>query len=176
MSSENPKMDEVRRSVEDSYNRITQLVDEKLVKLEPGQLYQAPAENEWSLMQSLAHIVEIMPYWANEIDQLVKAPGQKFGRVMSDEKRLRAIAEHGRDELAEAQAALPGGYARLKEVLAGLTDADLAKTGIHSKYGEKPLEWHMREFVTNHLRNHLSQLQECLVIISRTAASPEKIA
>lgn len=176
MSSENPKMDEIRRSVEDSYNRITQLVDERLVKLEPGQLYQVPTENEWSLMQSLAHIVEIMPYWANEIDHLVKEPGQKFGRVMSDEKRLRAIAEHGRDELEEAQAALPGGYARLKEVLAGLTDADLEKTGVNSKYGEKPLEWHIHEFVTDHLKNHVSQLQECLAVISGTAASPEKIA
>lgn len=175
MTSENPKVDEIRRSVEDSYNRVTQLVAERLVRLEPAQLYQMPNENEWSLMQSLAHITEIMPYWANEIEGLVKAPSQKFGRVMSDEKRLRAIAEHSRDELEEAQTALPGSYARLQEVLAGLTDTDLSKTGIHSKYGEKPLEWHIREFVTDHLRNHVTQLQECLAVIARPVASPEKI-
>ena len=173
MTGSNPKMDEIRRSAGESYNKISQLVNERLVKLEPGQLYTAPAENEWTIMQSLAHIVEIMPYWANEIDQLVKAPGQKFGRVMTDEKRLQAIADHGQDELREAQAALPGSYARLQEVLAGLTDADLTKTGVHSKYGEKPLEWHIREFVTDHLRNHLTQLEECLKVV---APGFEKVA
>jgi hypothetical protein len=166
MSSENPKMDEIRRSVDDSYERIMDLIENRLKKLDHEQLYLPPAENEWSVMQSLAHIVEIMPYWANEIEQLADKPGQKFGRVMSDEARLRAIAEHGDDELAQAEAVLPGSYARMKEVLADLTDADLAKTGVHSKYGERPLEWFMREFVTDHLRNHLTQLQECLIAVS----------
>lgn len=166
MSSENPKMDEIRRSVADSYDRITSLVENRLSKLDHDQLYLPPAENEWSVMQSLAHIVEIMPYWANQIEKLVGEPGQKFGRVMTDEARLRAIEEHGGDELHQAEAALPGGYTRLKEVLDNLTDADLAKTGVHSRYGERPLEWFMSEFVTDHLKNHITQLQETLVSIS----------
>jgi uncharacterized damage-inducible protein DinB len=166
MSSENPKIAEIQRSVADSYRQITQLVDERLVKLSPEQLYQAPAENEWSVMQSLAHIVEIMPYWADEVAKLVKAPGQKFGRVLTDENRLRAIDEHGRDSLAEAQAALPGSYAHLQNVLAGLTDADLTRTGVHSRYGEKSLEWFIQEFITDHLKNHITQLDECLAVVS----------
>ncbi len=166
MDSENPKMAEIRRSVEDSNNRIIELVEDRLRKLDHARLYLPPAENEWSVMQSLAHIVEIMPYWANEIKKLVEKPGQKFGRVMTDEARLRAIDEHGRDELPQVEAALPGSYARLKEVLASLTDADLTKTGIHSKYGEKSLEWFIREFVTDHLKNHITQLHETLAVIS----------
>lgn len=166
MSSENPKMDEIRRSAAGSYSQIMDLVQTRLKKLPHDQLYLPPAENEWSVMQSLAHIVEIMPYWANEIEKLVAKPGQKFGRVMSDEARNRAIAEHGGDELSQAEAALPGSYSRLEDVLANLTDADLAKTGVHSKYGEKPLEWFIQEFVTDHLRNHLTQLQECLVAVT----------
>src|SRR6476661_1606549 len=105
MSSDNPKLAEIRRSVEDSYRQITQTINEKLVKLNPDRLYQAPAENEWSLMQNLAHIREIMPYWGDEVAKLVKQPGQKFGRVMNDENRLRFIEDHGQDTLAEALAA-----------------------------------------------------------------------
>ncbi len=159
-------MDEIRRSVDESYGRIMDLIETRLKKLDHDRLYLPPAENEWSVMQSLAHIEEIMPYWANEIEKLVGKPGQKFGRVMTDEARLRAIAEHGDDELAQAETVLPASYARMKEVLAELTDADLTKTGVHSKYGERPLEWFMREFVTDHLKNHITQLQECLVAIS----------
>ena len=31
------------------------------------KLYQRPAENEWTLMENIAHIIEFMPYWGNEI-------------------------------------------------------------------------------------------------------------
>jgi uncharacterized damage-inducible protein DinB len=166
MSSENPKLAEIRHSVEDSYRQITQTINEKLVKLNPDRLYQAPAENEWSLMQNLAHIREIMPYWGDEVAKLVKQPGQKFGRVMNDENRLRFIEDHGRDTLAEALAALPASYAHLQAVLTGLTDADLTKTGVHSRYGEKPLEWFIKEFITDHLKNHVTQLNECLAAVA----------
>lgn len=164
--SENPKMEEVRRSVAESYSRITDIVQHRLTRLDHDQLYLPPAENEWTAMQSLAHINEFMPYWANEIEKLVANPGQKFGRVMTDPARLRAIEEHGSDELCQAEAALPGSYTRLKAVLDKLADPDLAKTGVHSKFGERPLEWFMAEFVTGHLRNHITQLQECIVLVS----------
>jgi hypothetical protein len=85
---------------------------------------------------------------------------------MAHEGRLKAIEDHGRDQLAEARAALPGSYARLREVLEGLNDTDLAKTGVHSRFGERTLEWHIQEFVTGHLKNHLTQMEECLAAVA----------
>ena len=110
-------------------------------------------------MQNLAHVVEIMPYWAHEIENLIANPGQNFGRTMQHEGRLQAINEHQRDNLVEIKAALPGSYTRLEEVLDTLKDSDLQLTGHHTRYGEKSLEWFIEEFVTQHLKMCLAAVE-----------------
>src|SRR5207249_11080165 len=123
-ASTNPKVEKIRQSVHDSYAELVRLIDGPLTALNPEKLYLPPAENEWSIMQNLAHIVEFMPYWAGEIEKLVAVPGRKFGRTQQDEGRLKAISEHGSDSLNEIKAALPGSYARLDEVLGSLRDSN----------------------------------------------------
>src|SRR2546421_4991695 len=140
-ASTNPKVEKIRQSVHDSYAELVMLIDGPLTALNPEKLYLAPAENEWTIMQNLSHIVEFMPYWANEIEKLVARPGQNFGRTMQHEGRLQAIREHGSDSLEHVKAALPGSYARLQEVLGKLRDSDLELSGIHSRFGEKSLDW-----------------------------------
>src|SRR5207248_11722394 len=141
----NPNVEAIRLSVQKSYTELNQLIDGQLAALDPDKLYKTPVENEWSIMQNLAHIAEIMPYWANEIEKLVAKPGQNFGRTMQHEGRLRAVNEHGRDDLAQIKEALPGSYARLERVLGSLKDSDLKLTGRHIKFGEKSLEWFIAE-------------------------------
>ena len=161
-SSTNPNVEAIRLSVHRSCTELLQLIDGPLAALEPDRLYKSPAENEWSIMQNLAHIVEFMPYWASEIEKLVAAPGQNFGRTMQHEGRMRAVNEHGRDSLAQIKEALPGSYLRLEEVLGGLKDSDLELTGRHVKFGEQLLGWFMEEFVTGHLSSHVEQVKMCL--------------
>src|SRR2546430_8703104 len=84
-ASTNPKVEKIRQSVHDSYAELVRLIDGPLTALSPEKLYLPPAENEWTIMQNLSHIVEFMPYWAGEIEKLVAAPGQNFGRTMQHE-------------------------------------------------------------------------------------------
>ena len=161
----NPNVEAIRLSVQKSYAELNQLIDGPLASLDSAKLYQPPVENEWSIMQNLAHVVEIMPYWANEIEKLVARPGQNFGRTMQHEGRLQAIREHGSDSLQQMKAALPASYARLQEVLSKLTDSNLELTGMHSRYGEKSLDWFIEEFVTQHLINHVEQIRMCLAVV-----------
>src|SRR6266702_8127022 len=121
----NPKVEAIREKVQNSYAELHQLIGGPLASIDASKLYQSPAENEWTIMQNLAHIVEFMPYWAGEIEQLVAAPGRNFGRTQQDEGRLKAISEHGSDSLNEIKAALPGSYARLDEVLGSLRESNL---------------------------------------------------
>ena len=161
----NPNVEAIRLSVQKSYTALNQLIDGPLGSLDSAKLYKVPVENEWSIMQNLAHVVEIMPYWGNEIEKLVACPGQNFGRTMQHEGRLQAIREHSSDTLEQVKAALPGSYARLQEVLDKLRDSDLALTGIHPRFGEKPLDWFIEEFVTQHLINHVEQIKMCLAAV-----------
>lgn len=164
-SSANPKVEAIRRSVQESYEELNQLIDDQLAELETEKLYQTPTEGEWSIMQNLAHIAEFMPYWAGEIEKLLAKPGQNFGRTMQHEGRLQFIRDHETDSLVEIQALLPGSYERLMGVLGNLKDSDLELAGIHSRYGEKPLEWFIEEFITQHLKNHLEQIRVDLIVV-----------
>src|SRR6266849_10973691 len=111
----NPNVESIRENVRNSYAELHQLIDGPLASLDMSKLYKSPAENEWSIMQNLAHIVEFMPYWAGEIEKLVANPGQNFGRTAQHEGRLRAISEHERDSLEQVKVALPASYIRSEE-------------------------------------------------------------
>lgn len=165
MTTANPRVAAIRQSAQQSYATLNELLDGPVGTLYAEKLYQEPTENEWTVMENLAHLVEFMPYWAGEISKLVERPGQNFGRVAIDEARLTAIREHGHDSLAQIRAALPGSFARLDEVLGGLQDGDLDLTAHHVRYGERTLEWFIGEFVTEHLHNHVVQIKECLQAI-----------
>ncbi len=161
----NPKVAQIRLSVQQSSASIVQLLEGPLAALDTQQLYAAPTADDWSIMQNLAHILEFMPYWGSEIAKLIANPGQKFGRTINDERRLRFIEEHKRDSLSQILSAFPASYAQLEEVLATLTDDDLALTGLHPRYGEKSLAWFINEFVCQHLIDHEKQLQACVAAV-----------
>ncbi len=158
----NPKVEKIRRDAYDSYAELLRLIDGPLASLDSEKLYHPSGEDEWTIMQNLAHILEIMPYWAGEIEKVVAAPGQNFGRTMQHAGRLQAIDEHGRDSLEQVKAALPASYTRLEEVLGNLKDSDLELTANHIKFGEKTLDWFIGEFVTGHLRSHIEQIKAYL--------------
>lgn len=160
-ASTNPKVEKILLSVHNSYGELVRLVEGPLTALDAGKLYVSPAENEWTIMQNLSHVVEFMPYWANEIAKLVASPGQNFGRTMQHEGRMQAVNEHGRANLTQIKEALPESYARLERVLGNLKDSDLELTGHHIKFGEKSLEWFIAEFVTGHLSDHVGQIKAC---------------
>src|SRR5260370_41806433 len=95
----NPNVEVILLSVQRSYDELNQLIDGPLAKLDTEKLYEVQAENEWTIMQNMAHIVEIMPYWAGEIEKLLAELGRNFGRTQQEEGRVRASTEDGTDRL-----------------------------------------------------------------------------
>ena len=165
-NSSNPRVEAIRESVRQSYAALNQLIDGPLAALDPQKLYQSPPDDEWTIMQNLAHVVEFMPYWADEITKLVARPGQNFGRTMQDERRLQFIQDNEHDTLEQIRAQLPASYTHLQSALETLTDSDLALTGVHVRYGEKSLDWFIEDFVTKHLSDHVEQIRQAWEAVS----------
>ena len=166
-SSGNPQVQAIRQSVTSSYDELYQLIEGQLLRLPTQKLYETTIEGEWTLMESLAHIIEFMPYWGDEIVKLVAKPGQNFGRTHKDEARIQAIEDHKQDKLDEAQGALERSYHYLDTALSTLKDSDLELTGRHSKFGEQTLAWFIKDFVTDHLTNHIAQMNRSLEALLR---------
>lgn len=164
-SASNPRIEEIRRSVRSAYDALNQLIDGPLSAVDSSQLYQSPGQDEWTLMENIAHIIEFMPYWADECAKLIAQPGQNFGRTQQHEGRLRALKEYGHVTLEQAYAALPGSYAHLDTFLSTMNDSDLELIGHHSRFGDKTLGWFIKDFVTDHLANHVEQMKAALAAL-----------
>ena len=164
-SASNPRIEEIRRSVRSSYDALNQLIDGPLSTIDSSLLYQSPGQDEWTLMENIAHIIEFMPYWADESAKLIAHPGQNFGRTQQHEGRLRALTEYGHFTLEQARAALPGSYAHLDTFLSTMNDSDLELIGHHSRFGDKTLGWFIKDFVTDHLANHVEQMKAALAAL-----------
>ena len=61
-----------------------------------SRLRAAPGENEWSAMQTLGHMTEMIPYWLNHCRVLMSASGElpTLGRAPGSPERLAGVA-HG---------------------------------------------------------------------------------
>jgi len=76
-------------------------VYEEVAKLlqEPGvapRLRTRPGRTEWSAMQTLGHMTEMIPYWLNHCRTLIAAAGPPpaFGRTPGSPERLAGVV-HG---------------------------------------------------------------------------------
>src|SRR5437773_7548653 len=60
------------------------------------RLQASPGNNEWSAMQTLGHMTEMIPYWLNHCRVLIAATGEPptFGRTPGSPERLAGVA-HG---------------------------------------------------------------------------------
>src|SRR5437867_4465155 len=111
MPTNNPQVDALREQIRTSYMDLLQLIDGPLAALEPGQLYQQPFDDEWTIMENLAHIAEFLPYWVDEVNKVIATPDYRFGRTAEDVGRLAAVRDHGHDALKKLRANLEKGYA-----------------------------------------------------------------
>ena len=161
-TTNNPNIEEIRHRVHTSYNELNQLLAGPLANIDPARLYHSPAPGEWTIMENLAHILEFLPYWGNQITKLIAHPGQPFGRTQQDEQRLQAIAAHASDTLLQIRTALPTSYQHLDTILSQLQDSDLNLTGHHPTQGNRTLGWFINEFVAKHLADHVLQLKQTI--------------
>src|SRR5579859_105408 len=99
---------------------IERTVEQVLLEVESlpsAVLYREPEAGEWPVMSTLAHLAELLPYWAHEAAHLAAEPGGPVGRTHEDPRRLGAIEQHGHDSLASI---LPSIRAALQECISTL--------------------------------------------------------
>ncbi|RAK13344.1 DinB family protein [Anoxybacillus vitaminiphilus] len=71
-------------------------IDEMVRKVEPlseEMIRWKPSEDEWSIMEILCHVEEVIRYWVNELVRVIQAGGTEWGRGLQDEARLAAVRQ-----------------------------------------------------------------------------------
>jgi hypothetical protein len=128
--------------------------------LSDGALTEPDPESgeRWDRGQVLAHVAEMLPYWAEQAELIVAGRQTEFGRVKSDPGRIGAIERDRREHPARLLARVEEGVAVVLALLERLDDRALAATGHHQTLGDMTVAELIDRFLVSHLEEHADQL------------------
>lgn len=165
-------MDDESNQGEDQARRLesvyTQLA-ETLRQPEVVERLHAPAsEAEWSAMQIVGHMIEMIPYWLSHGMAIIAAPSgpdaqpPSFGRSLDAPERLEGVE---RGAAGSLEALLPRLHAEVRaaqDAIRALTPADRARKGIHIRRGEMTVGEIVEVLIVAHAEEHLAQVRATL--------------
>ena len=127
-------------------------------------LYAEPEPSEWPVMSILAHVVELMPYWAKQALEVSRrsADSQPFGRTHDDPDRIGAVQQHGRDSLDGMLPRVRAACTEAVDLLRQIPPDGWARTARHANRGDMSVEQIVEQFLVSHVEDHLSQAREAI--------------
>jgi hypothetical protein len=158
-------------TAEEKIARVQRTVDELLAEVErlPAEVvYREPAAGEWPVMSTLAHLAELLPFWAHEAAALAASPGSSVGRTLDDPRRVGPIAEHGHDSVAAIVPRIRAGLAECVSILREIPPDGWAAAGPHPSRGPMSAEQLVDAFIVRHADEHASQVRATLEALRST--------
>lgn len=159
-TAENPGEMQAKR-LERVYEEVAKLLREPKVV---SRLGTAPGENEWSAMQTLGHMTEMIPYWLNHCRVLIAATGEPppFGRTHGSPERLAGVAHGAAAQPDVLLAQLRDEVRAAAGTIRKLSMAERSKRGIYTGKGETTVADVLESFIVSHAEEHLAQVQAAL--------------
>ena len=127
--------------------------------LDQRALYLAPGPDDWSVMKVLAHVAELLPYWAHQAQEVASRTeqDQPFGRTHDDPDRIAAVEDHGGDTLQSVLPRIRQGLQEAATTLRALPPEGWSRTAHHSRRGEMTVMDIVDQFLVQHLQEHVDQ-------------------
>jgi hypothetical protein len=118
-----------------------------------------PATGErWDRRQVLAHVAEMLPYWARQAELVASGQQQTFGRVRTDPDRVGAIERDRHEDPGRLLDRVDEGVGVALALLERLDDQAMARTGHHQTLGDMTVAELVDRFMVAHLEEHADQL------------------
>ena len=113
----------------------------------------------WDRRQVLAHVAEMLPYWAEQAERVAAGDQVAFGRVSSNPERIGAIERDRHQDPARLLGRVDQGVGVVLALLERLNDDALARSGRHQTLGEMTVAAIVDRFLVAHLEEHAEQLE-----------------
>ena len=153
-----------------SIERSVQQVLHDVESLPSEVLYREPEAGEWPVMSTLAHLAELLPYWAHEAAQVAGNPGGPVGRTHEDPRRLGAIEQHGRDSLASILPSIRAARDECIRTLRGIPVEGWNAVGQHVRGMPISAAEVADRFVVHHAEEHAAQIRATLQALNSAKA------
>jgi hypothetical protein len=129
-----------------------------------SEAYGAEPESSWGPKEVLAHVEEMLGYWPSQVDAILASPASDpapgFGRVATDESRIRRVGEDRKLPADELFDQVASGSRDVAARMAALTPDQQARSGVHVRLGEMTIPALYERFIVSHLEEHVRQLRE----------------
>jgi uncharacterized damage-inducible protein DinB len=159
-TEEHPGKAQARR-LERTYEQLTQVLRQPATA---QRLRASPGENEWSVMQTLGHMVEMIPYWLGHCQTLMTASDEppRFGRTLDSPERLAGIERGAVGDVDELLRALSAEVQTAADAIRRMSAAERDRTGIHPRHGAMTVAEVVETYIVAHAEEHLAQIEAAL--------------
>jgi uncharacterized damage-inducible protein DinB len=149
------------KRLERVYEEVAKLLGEPRVA---SRLRTPPGSSEWSAMQALGHMTEMIPYWLSHCRTLIAATGAPptFGRTAGSPERLAGVAHGANADPDALLRQLRESVRTAASVIRQLSEAERGKRGISTERGDMTVAQVIESFIVDHAEEHLAQVQGTL--------------
>jgi hypothetical protein len=134
--------------------------------LQPDVAYRlrtAPGQNEWSAMQVMGHVTEMLPYWLHHSKVIIDSTTpHTFGRGYDDPERLAGVERGSVGDPNEIVRLLNLQVADIVAFIGTLTPEQRAKTGNNVTRGVMSVDDIVEKNMVAHAEAHLEQVRTAL--------------
>jgi uncharacterized damage-inducible protein DinB len=156
----NPGEDQAAR-LEQVYEQVVGIVQQPEAA---GRLRAAPGEGEWSAMQILAHMVEMIPYWLSHCQLVIAAEGERpqIGRSLDAPERLEGVERADTADLAELLGRLEEEVRAAAASIRQMSAAERGKKAVYLNGEEITVADIIERFIVGHAESHREQVHNAL--------------
>lgn len=123
-------------------------------------------EGEWSVLQILGHLAEMIPYWLENCRRIIAARGTPlpFGRSHEAEERLAGVERGAKGDVDELLRLVDREIQTAVQTIRGMSPAERERQGVHIRYGAMSVAQVIERFIVAHAEEHLEQVRAVLMI------------
>ncbi len=145
--------------------QVLQQLEIELQKPSAAQRFHHRAGGtEWSAMQILGHMIEMIPYWLHDCQEIIAATDHqvKFGRGEDAPERLEGVESVENKNPDEVLPLLRQEITNATRIIRAMSPAEREKKGIHTRRGELTVADIVENVIVAHAEAHLGQIYQAL--------------
>ena len=158
MSAEHSLAEQYATRIEAQVDELVRIID----AAGDDHWNRTPGPSEWNAAEICGHVIEMMPFWAEQAQQLAAHPGISFGREEHDERRLGGVATGARLSRHDAIMQLRAAAERACRIIRSLPDDAWHAEGVNVSRGTMTGEAIIGRLLAGHLESHVEQVRETL--------------
>jgi hypothetical protein len=149
------------RRLESVYEQVSTLLHQPDVV---QRLHTAPGDHEWSALQVIGHMVEMIPYWLHHCHLLIAATLEppQFGRTLDAPERLAGVEWATTRDADELLGQLKEAVEAAAKDIRQMSEVERGKTGVHLRQGKMTVADVVEQLIIGHAEAHLVQVQDAL--------------